>query len=137
MIRIYFANCQKYLPVKRDKIFRAYKKVIKQLGYKKYSVSLVFVDNKEIKKINKRFLKHDNATDVISFPLGEKHLDGEIIVSAEEAVRQARLRKINPQNELLLYCIHGLLHLLGFDDTTPAKRKLMGKQQDEIMESLS
>jgi probable rRNA maturation factor len=95
----------------------------------KRSVSIAFVTNAAIRKINKRFLKHDFATDVISFPLGTDLL-GELVISAEFAVGEAAKRKIPVEEELLRYVAHGILHLLGYDDHRPADRAEMWKRQE-------
>jgi rRNA maturation RNase YbeY len=96
-------------------------------------MNLVFVDNEEIRKINRRFLGKNTITDVIAFPLKGKippdDIDGEIIISAQESVRQSRQRHIPFEQELLLYCIHGVLHLIGYDDTTEQKRLKMQSKQ--------
>jgi probable rRNA maturation factor len=135
MIKIHIASRQEYLPVNRSEIEKIYKSVLKEKRYINCSVSLVMVDNSEIRKINKRFLKHNRITDVISFPLSDSadNLLGEIFVSAQKAFQEARKRKIPPQQELILYCIHGLLHLLGYDDTTPRKKKIMWKKQEALI----
>jgi probable rRNA maturation factor len=95
----------------------------------KKSLSIAFVTNAAIRKINKRFLDHDFATDVISFPLGTDLL-GELVISAEFAVGEAAKRKIPVEEELLRYVAHGILHLLGYDDHRPADRTAMWKRQE-------
>jgi probable rRNA maturation factor len=95
----------------------------------KKSLSIAFVTNAAIRKINKRFLNHDFATDVISFPLGTDLL-GELVISAEFAVAEAGKRKIPVEEELLRYVAHGILHLLGYDDHRPADRTAMWKRQE-------
>jgi len=95
----------------------------------KKSLSIAFVTNTAIRKINKRFLNHDFATDVISFPLGTDLL-GELVISAEFAVGEATKRKIPVEEELLRYVAHGILHLLGYDDHRPADKTAMWKRQE-------
>jgi probable rRNA maturation factor len=95
----------------------------------KKSLSIAFVTNAAIRKINRRFLKHDFATDVISFPLGTDLL-GELVISADYAVGEAAKRKIPVEEELLRYVAHGILHLLGYDDHRPADRTAMWKRQE-------
>jgi len=75
---------------------------------------------------------------VISFLLdsGTGWLDGEIIVSADTATAQAPRYGSLPQDELLLYVIHGTLHLVGFDDTTPTARKKMQARQRRYLRRL-
>jgi len=93
------------------------------------SVSIAFVTNAAIRKVNRIFLKHDFATDVISFPLGTD-LFGELVISAEYAAAEAKARGIPVEEELLRYVAHGLLHLLGYDDRAPAERSRLWKRQE-------
>src|SRR5262245_6007444 len=88
---------------------------------KDYEISLAFVDNNTIHRLNKRYLNHDEPTDVLSFPLSApdaKKLSGELVIGAEVAQREAAERGHDVQAELALYVIHGLLHLCGYDDKT-------------------
>jgi probable rRNA maturation factor len=101
----------------------------------KKSLSVAFVTNAAIRKINRRFLNHDFATDVISFPLGTDLL-GELVISAEYAVAEAAKRKIPVEEELLRYVAHGVLHLLGYDDHRPADRKKMWARQERELRKL-
>jgi probable rRNA maturation factor len=86
------------------------------------TASVSIVDDPTIHEINREHLNHDWPTDVISFVFeeteeaGERCVDGEIIASADTAERLALQAGWRSQDELLLYCIHGLLHLAGLDD---------------------
>jgi probable rRNA maturation factor len=93
------------------------------------SLSIAFVGNAEIRRLNRRFLGHDYATDVLAFPLGTD-LFGEVVVSAEYAAAEARRRGIPLEEELLRYVVHGILHLLGYDDHRPADRRRMWVRQE-------
>ena len=93
------------------------------------SVSIAFVTDPAIRKINRQFLKHDFATDVLSFPLGGDPW-GELVISADYASREARAREIPVEEELLRYVAHGLLHLLGYDDHDPREKARMWKRQE-------
>jgi probable rRNA maturation factor len=95
----------------------------------KRNLSVAFVTNAAIRTLNRKFLKHDFATDVISFPLGSDLL-GELVISAEYAAAEARTRRIPVEEELLRYVAHGILHLLGYDDHRPADRAKMWKRQE-------
>ena len=97
------------------------------LGRKNLSVA--FVTNAAIRTINRKFLKHDFATDVLSFPLGTD-LVGELVISAEYAAGEASRRGIPVEEELLRYVAHGILHLLGYDDHRPSDRTRMWKRQE-------
>lgn len=93
------------------------------------SLSIAFVTDAAIRKINRRFLGHDWATDVISFPL-DSDLLGELVISAPFARAEARKRGISEREELLRYVVHGILHLRGYDDHAPADRKRMWARQE-------
>lgn len=86
-------------------------------------LSVAVVTDAAIREINRRFLDHDFETDVIAFPLDED--DGEIVVSADRAIEEAGERGVDPMAELMLYVVHGILHLLGYDDHEPADAREM------------
>ena len=118
---------QKKVPIPEGKV----RKLAAQILGKR-NLSIAFVTNAAIRKINRRFLNHDFATDVISFPLGTD-LVGELVISAEYAVAEAAKRKIPVEEEILRYVAHGILHLLGYDDRRPAdKRKMWARQEREL-----
>ena len=105
-------------------------------------LSLAVIDDAAIQVINRDYLDHDYATDVLSFLFEDSQdpgtLDsddtfGEILVSAETALREATSRKIKPERELALYAIHGTLHLVGYKDGTPSERQVMRKKEQHYM----
>lgn len=98
----------------------------------KLRVGVVVTGDREIRRINRRWLGHDWSTDVIAFDLRDSdrrpvpgEVDGEIVINAQRARREARRRKHPARAELLFYVAHGLLHLLGYDDDTPGRRARM------------
>ena len=103
----------------------------------KYEISIVIVDDYEIQQFNREFLNSKVSTDCISFDLsddeeGPKVFD--LIVNGEMAVRQANLRGHSSEAELALYITHGLLHNLGFDDSTKSRARKMHETEDEILQ---
>ena len=86
-------------------------------------LSVAVVDDKTIHDVNRRFLEHDWPTDVIAFPLSDGQ--GEVVVSAEHALAEAKDRGVEPMAELLLYVVHGILHLSGHDDHDPEDAERM------------
>lgn len=104
-------------------------------------VVVTLVDDAEIRRINAQFLQHDWATDVISFPLEDDaatlgvdgDLLGELVVSMETARREAERVGWSLDDELLLYCVHGLLHLLGYDDLDEESRRTMRQKEREVL----
>ena len=94
------------------------------------------VSDAEIRRVNRRFLGHDYATDVVSFPLsdaGSPVLEGSLAVSRDTARREAARRGHSPYHEWMLYVVHGTLHLLGHDDHAPAARRRMRRAEREIL----
>ncbi len=100
-------------------------------------VSFVFVSDAKMKTLNKKFLRHDFATDVLTFDWKEKSsafdIDGEIIISVQTAKRNALKYDANVHGEILLYMIHGILHLCGFNDKSPAQIKRMRAKEKQLM----
>jgi probable rRNA maturation factor len=102
-------------------------------------ISLAFVDNATIHALNKRYLDHDEPTDVLSFPLSDgraRKLCGELVIGAEVAMVQATERGHDVQAELALYVIHGLLHLCGYDDHGATDRREMGSRERHYLRVL-
>jgi probable rRNA maturation factor len=82
-------------------------------------ISIAVVDDPTIHDLNRRYLDHDYPTDVLSFSLGDNaSIEGEVIVSADTAAQKAVEFEIPAIDELLLYVVHGVLHLVGYDDRT-------------------
>jgi probable rRNA maturation factor len=90
-----------------------------------------------MQELNRQYLEHDYPTDVLSFVLAEdaaaKSLDGEIIVSADYAAREADRYDWTAGDELLLYVIHGALHLVGHDDATPMGKQAMREAETKYL----
>ena len=94
---------------------RAILAIASDYGWIMGDISVALVGDAEIRKINQRHLAHDYSTDVISFDLTDTDevLEGEIIASVETADREASEHKWSGDDELLLYIIHGMLHIIG------------------------
>ena len=106
--------------------------VLQEQGVSEAEISLAFVDNAAIHQLNKRYLGHDEPTDVLSFPMsdpGSKRLTGELVIGAEVAQIEAKSRGHDVQAELTLYVIHGLLHLCGYDDKSPSDAQKMRERE--------
>ena len=131
MLEIELANRQTRHAVDADRLLAAARLVLQEEGISRASLSIAVVSDRAIRPLNRRYLQHDYATDVLSFLLdsGPGWLEGEIVVSADTAATQAPQYDSSAQDELLLYVIHGALHLVGYNDTTPTARKRMLARQ--------
>ena len=96
----------------------------------KADLNVLITDDRRIRLINKKHLKHDYATDVISFETGD------LVVSADFAKRYAREHDVPYKEELARYLVHGALHLLGYDDKSERDFKRMHKRQEAILKGL-
>jgi len=139
VIRIDIANRQKTLPIDRRLLRRAVRTVLKDEGIAEAEISLAIVDDPTIRDLHRRYLGHDEPTDVISFVLerAEGRLEGEVIVSADTARTAAARYGWTPAEELLLYVIHGMLHLVGYRDDTPRQRVKMSALQQSYITRIS
>jgi probable rRNA maturation factor len=90
-------------------------------------VSVSLVSDRRIAELHRRFLNERGPTDIITF----QH--GEIVISVETARRQARVFRTSLERELRLYIAHGLLHLRGYDDKTPAGANEMKRLQENLV----
>jgi probable rRNA maturation factor len=133
MGKIAIATPQEIVAVDRKQVRDIVRAVLDGEGVADAEISLAFVDNPTIHALNKRYLDHDEPTDVLSFPLSEpnaKRLAGELVIGVEVAQAQARERGHEVQQELALYVIHGLLHLCRYDDKSEeAAREMRGRER--------
>lgn len=138
MIHIDIADEQDALPIDRDLIARAVETALRQQGIAKANVSVAIVDNPTIRQLHRQYLADDTPTDVISFLLerSEEALEGEVVASAERAAEVAREYGWTAAEELLLYVVHGTLHLAGYDDATARQRAAMREQERACLAAL-
>ena len=118
------------LPVARLK--RLARAVIEGEKLRAGDLSIAFVDRATMRKANRRFLRHDYDTDVLAFPL-DPPLLGEIVISTDFAVKEAEKRGLAALEEVSRYLVHGLLHLAGFDDHSPSKKRIMWARQERYL----
>jgi probable rRNA maturation factor len=116
------------------------------------AIEVAAVSEQEIIRMNRQYLGHDRVTDVIAFDLRENstpempdeeeddetiNIVGEIAVCPESALKVCAEFKTTAEYEFVLYIVHGLLHIVGYDDLTPTDRATMKKRESEIMETLT
>jgi len=140
-VRIIIKNLQKKIPLRiatQKRIKKAIRNTLSLKGRKKFGeITVCFVDDKKITEINWRYLGIKSATDVISFELTDHARTGiihaDIAVSTDRAVYNAGIFNTNPLYEMYLYVVHGVLHLLGYDDGNRRQRQLMDKEAARIL----
>jgi probable rRNA maturation factor len=116
-----------------------------ELGLKTYQLGIHLVEPEEMAQVNWDYLQHEGSTDVITFdyqpevPPGETapEVYGELYICVDDAVKQAKQFKEHWTDELARYVVHGVLHLRGYDDLEPAKRKVMKKEENRLVKALA
>jgi probable rRNA maturation factor len=144
LIKITILGLSKNLLLSKKELSDAINVAGKMIGYKKKEtrLNILFTNDKTISKFHQQFLKDPTPTDVITFPMGDinpengEFILGDLMISKETALREARQRKTPIQKEITLYAIHGFLHLNGFDDHRPKDRKEMNLLQNKILRKL-
>ena len=137
-MKLQIENSQNIIKIDRRKIRGTVLKILKTLDCADKEISLSFVDNENIKQLNKQYLGKDKATNVLSFSLREgeygdinPQILGDIIVSVETAQRDALYGKLTIAQEIDFLIIHGILHLLGYNHENTTKRETNKMQQKE------
>jgi probable rRNA maturation factor len=100
------------------------------------SLSLIFLDDPTLRDINKRFLKHDYYTDIITFPYTDDPLEAEVYISTDRVRANARKYRVPLKTELLRVIAHGVLHLCGWNDKSKSQSILMRKREDASLRLL-
>ena len=110
--------------------------VLVDAGLERAQLSLAVVDDPTMHDLNRQHLEHDYPTDVLSFLLesAENSIEGEVIVSIDTAIREASAYGWEPASELLLYVIHGTLHLVGYGDKDEESRHEMRQAEMRQLE---
>lgn len=136
-MKIILKNLQKKIPLNQKIINRALKKLNEIWLFNNYCFLVSLVSDNQIKKINKIYHKNNQPTDVLSFDISlAKNLSGDVIISVDTAKRNAKIYNNTIEKEILLYVIHGILHLTGFDDVTRPKAKIMQQKQEQILKKI-
>lgn len=104
------------------------------------AISVALLGDKRMAALHETFLKTAGTTDVLTFELDYDErgrlTSGEVVLCVPFARREAKRRRHSPEHELLLYALHGVLHLSGYDDRTPAAHARMHEEEDRILEEL-
>ena len=144
------ANLQKKVSLNPQRVQKIITTILRREGLKKTSLSVAFVTAQKIRALNQKFLKHSYPTDVLAFDLTEPFLlksrflfgkrklsQWEIIISTDAAIQNAKRFKTSVREEMTLYVIHGLLHLLGYDDHRSKDVERIRTKEQELLNFLN
>jgi probable rRNA maturation factor len=136
ILQINAATGRRSVPFLRRNLLRAHAILKPALT----EMSLAIVGDARMAKLHAQFMGIEGPTDVLTFPLDAdargRITSGEVVVCAAEALRRAKDHKERPERELLLYALHGMLHLCGYDDRTAPDFRRMHRTEDKILTQL-
>lgn len=108
-----------------------------------FEVSITFVDDSEIKTLNKQYRNIDKHTDVLSFPIYDEDIElpytpllGDIVISLETAKRQSKEFEHSIEREVLYLTAHSMFHLLGYDHLEEDEKNLMRQKEKQVMKNI-
>jgi probable rRNA maturation factor len=140
-LKVYIVNRQKDLPLPIQQIKHMAKEVV-ALEKKNFDeTTLHFVDIKTISKLHNLYFQDPSATDCISFPMDQAEqpgykILGEVFVCPKVALEYTDKHGGSPYNEIALYIVHGLLHLMGYDDCSTSDKRKMRRAEKKHMKHL-
>lgn len=135
MIDVEINNRSSDAGVETRRLQEAVRRVLSAEGISRANISVAILDDAEMRQLNRQWLGHDWPTDVLSFLLqhDESGLEGEILLGMETAARAAAAYGWNVADELLLYAIHGALHVVGYDDQSASDQQAMRRQERRFL----
>ncbi len=138
-------NAQREVPVDASRMARVARLAVKHLRIRtRGRLAITFIDSRRMRTLNRRFLRHDRPTDVLSFrydgepaclpkPIRRRQVVGEILIAPRQARTYATQHGIAYDEELSRYVIHGLLHWLGHNDGTLAEQRRMRARENRLL----
>lgn len=139
MIEIAYQNDNLGYRLNKDEIEKVVSKIITDHSFFIEELTIIFTDRAFHHEMNLNYLNHDTDTDVITFDLSEteKTVSGEIYINTDMALENAEKIGMTHEEELCNLVIHGVLHLLGYDDKISDLQKEMFKKQAKYLKNVS
>jgi len=121
--------------IKKSKVQDLIKSLSVELNFSISNLEINFISGEDIHAINKSYLKHDYTTDIITFNYSDSHqkIDGEIFISIDDALSNSKKFRVTLSEELVRLVIHGILHLLGYDDQNLTDKKIMKRLENKLL----
>ncbi len=141
---IYCENQNKKRKIDLSRLEKVAETALKTLGKRRYEITVTFVSNQKIRAVNRKYLKRDRSTDVISFGYAGqgdynkemKYFLGDVIVSTDKAFQNSGKYGTTIFEETALYVIHGILHLSGYDDISEKDRIVMRRKENVLLQKV-
>lgn len=130
MIEFYFEEIKKR-KIPRNEIRAVIKKISDDYHFNTGILNIIFCDDEYLLEMNRKYLKHDDYTDIITFDYCERDtLNGELFISMERVKENAEAFNEEYENELVRVIIHGILHLVGINDKNKQESEEMRREED-------
>ncbi len=126
-----------YKSIKKRNIHNIISRISKQFGLQIIFLEVNIVSSEIVLELNKKYLKHNYNTDIITFnySVDSSKLEGEIFISFDEAEKNSKRFRNSINEELKRLIIHGVLHLVGYNDSTKTEKRRMSKLENEYLNS--
>lgn len=140
---LFIANRQRTKKINSLRLKQIIGALFAELEISEAELGINLVGAKEMARVNWQFLHHEGSTDVITFDhltsefgIRNSELHGELFICVDDAVAQAKEFKTRWQSEVVRYVVHGVLHLLGYDDLKPDLRRKMKREENRLVRRL-
>ncbi|MGD0016996.1 MAG: rRNA maturation RNase YbeY [Verrucomicrobiia bacterium] len=136
-MRVTICNRQRRWKVNTRLLRQIAARALALVGATEDRLNIVLVDAAAVARLNQQFHHREGPTDILTFDYGAGDVTGELVISIEHAVAQAKRFRSTPSRELALYAVHGILHLHGHDDLSPRLRARMRAAERRLMAMLA
>ncbi len=145
-MNLVIANRQRTKKINPRELKEIVSELFDELNISEAELGINLVGAREMTLINETFLQHEGSTDVITFDHKEERqteskkrqaIHGELFVCVDDAIAQAKEFKTDWQSEVVRYIVHGVLHLLGYDDLKPHLRREMKREENHLVRHLA
>ena len=135
MIKNLTVNSDRKIKINKNAIHKIISLLKSEFSFDVISLPINFITSEQIIMINTQYLGHNFSTDIITFNYSGENdsFDGEIFISVDDAFSNSKKYKVSLDNEIIRLVIHGILHLLGFDDKNKFDLKKMKKEENRLV----
>ena len=113
------------------------KHIVEQEAQKTGDINIIFCSDEYLLQVNKQYLNHDYYTDIITFNYNTNKVNGDLFISIDRVADNAEKQNVPRGTEMQRVIIHGVLHLLGYNDKTKAEEKKIRQKEDQAIEILN
>ena len=138
MIEINIFNKALNLKIEDSKVRELVHLTLNETHYEKINLNFIFCNDQTLNDFKVKYFNDDVLTDIVTFPIrNDSELEAEIYISHEMATQNAKEFKVSLNNEISRLIVHGILHLIGFNDTTKEKKKEMFEKQEQVISNFN